>query len=109
MNHSWDAASVSFLRGLQDTGTGMAQSTPKGPITLYGSCYLNLALGYLNAKIQSYDELLKNVVSFQDDVSGLFVGPELIGFKAPEGILHDREHLLMHLTCAVVPLCQEYS
>jgi hypothetical protein len=37
------------------------------------------------------------------------VGPELVDFVASPGAMHDRDHLLLHLTCAVLPFCQQFS
>jgi hypothetical protein len=33
----------------------------------------------------------------------------LRGFQPPPGARHDREHLLMHLTCAILPVCRQFA
>jgi hypothetical protein len=37
------------------------------------------------------------------------IGPELRDYEPPPGTIHDREHLLMHLTCTAVPTCQQFG
>ena len=37
------------------------------------------------------------------------IGPELRDFEPPPQAIHDREHLLMHLTCTAVPTCQHFG
>lgn len=109
MAPSWAKSAVEFLKSLQDESTGLARSQTNSPVTLYGTCYANLALKYLGVDVQLTDELEKFLLVTQDEHTGLMVGPELEGFVAAPGVMHDREHLIMHLTCAALPFCQDHS
>jgi len=103
----WHLRSVNFLRRIQ-TKNG-APSIPDGPITLYGTCYSLLALNFLGESVHITPELRQFVLNTQNEESGLFVGPELMGFQAIPNVLHDRDHLLLHLTCAALPFFQQFS
>ena len=109
MNPSWVISAAKFLKAVQVSDSGIARSQVEGPATLYGTCYANLALKYLGIDVQVKDELKNFLISAQDNDSGLMIGPELIGFIADPGVMHDREHLIMHLTCAALPFCQDHS
>jgi hypothetical protein len=109
MISSWHSAVKDFLQSVCLEHDGTARSTPGGPVTLYGTCYAIFALRYLNIDHPISESVRQFVIHAQDAESGLLIGPELRGFQAGPGVLHDREHLLLHLTCAALPFCQEYS
>lgn len=103
----WSERTVGFLkRNLTNKGS---PSVPGGPITLYGTCYSLLGLDYLGNPVQITPEICHFVMETQDELSGLFVGPELAGFEAKPGAPHDRDHLLLHLTCAALPLLEQFN
>ena len=104
----WNELAKRYLRSIQDPGLGAACSTPKGPATLYGTCYSLLAMYYLGEEAPVTPEVRHFVTKAQDPASGLFVGPELIDFVPRPGALHDRDHLLLHSSCAVLPFCQQF-
>lgn len=107
MAFRWNIAAARFLTSLQRTHA--ACSRPGGPVTLYGTCYSLSALHYLGCEPHISDEVRRFIASTQDMETGLFIGPELVGFRTAPGVIHDREHLLLHLTCAVLPFCQQHS
>jgi len=109
MKKRWNDSAANFLLSLQELETGLARSTPQGMVTLYGTCYSYLGLHYLGLESSPGDELKRFVAACQDPESGLLIGPELVGFRSAPGVLHDRAHLLLHLTCAALPFCQQYG
>lgn len=109
MKQPWNISATAFLRTLLSQGEGLASSKPGGPTTLYGTCYAIQGLHFLGAEAPVTDHVRRFVASAQDSESGLFIGPELVGFEAAPGVPHDRSHLLMHLTCSVLPFCQQFS
>jgi hypothetical protein len=64
---------------------------------------------YLGEDVHVTSKIRQLVTAAQEATSGLFVGPELVDFVACPGTMHDRDHLLLHLTCAVLPFCQQFS
>ncbi|MFM9946702.1 MAG: prenyltransferase/squalene oxidase repeat-containing protein [Saprospiraceae bacterium] len=82
-------------------------SVPGGEITLYGTAYALLTKWYLHQMDQAPEEMLKFILDCQDETSGYFVGPELK--KYIDNGVHDREHLMMHLTCTVLPVLSEFG
>ncbi|MDZ4404498.1 prenyltransferase/squalene oxidase repeat-containing protein [Prosthecobacter sp.] len=109
MKVPWNISAAGFFRSLLSQGEGLASSKPGGPITLYGTCYAILGLHFLGEDEPVMDNVRRFVTSAQDSESGLLIGPELVGFEAAPGVMHDRGHLLMHLTCSVLPFCQQFS
>lgn len=103
----WASRSVSFL--LAQTSSYGASSVPNGPVTLYGTCYALLGLHYLGCKSPDLEHAFKELVAdTRDPSSGLYNGTELLHFTPAEGVLHDKRHLQLHLTCsAVLPVAQE--
>jgi hypothetical protein len=94
---------------MSEPESGGFRSVPNGPRTLYGTCYALLARFYLGNDEPLSGRTRKFILDCQDPESGLLVGPELRDFSAPAGVLHDREHLLFHLTCAALPVCQQFG
>jgi Prenyltransferase and squalene oxidase repeat len=109
MSIDWRAGAVRFLQSMRDPVSGGSRSVTGGPVTLYGTCYESLGGFYLGANGGLPDERRRFIVERQDPQTGFMIGPELRDFEAPPGAIHDREHLLMHLTCAAVPTCQHFG
>jgi hypothetical protein len=105
----WISRAVQFPHSQLDDVRGGYRSVPKGPVTLYGTCYALLAKFYLAIDQLMLDSTRRFIMGCQDPELGLLVGPELGDFSAPAGVLHDREHLLFHLTCATLPVCQQFG
>jgi hypothetical protein len=103
----WEQAAIEFLMA-QCTNHG-ATSVPGGPITLYGTCYAWLGLFYLGHDEQRLKHAFKDlIVTTRDPCSGYYNGPELVNYNPRVGVLHDKRHLQVHLTCsAVLPVAQE--
>lgn len=100
---------ISFLLRQFDVNAGTAKSVPTGPVTLYGSCYAVLGLYYLGYDDLNLAALSCLIKSTQDLDSGLLVGTELAEFETASGAMHSREHLHFHLTCAAIPVCQQFG
>ncbi|MBX3748144.1 MAG: hypothetical protein KF833_22780 [Verrucomicrobiae bacterium] len=98
-----------FIRSLEDPGTGAFRSVPGGPVTLYGTAYGLLALHYLGIDAPPPPATRNFLLDCQDPDSGLFIGPELHEWSPPPGALHDRQHLLLHLTCATLPVARQFN
>ena len=108
MKRQWSIAALKFFQGLHDSQGG-AQSVPGGSVTLYGTCYASLGEFYLNPDKLLLEPTQQFIVNCQDAETGLLIGPELTNFTAEPEVLHDREHLLLHLTCAAIPLCRQFG
>jgi hypothetical protein len=109
MTPSWVQAALGFVERLYDPATGGFRSVPSGPVTLYGTGYALLTRHYLGIDEPLEARTADFIRSCQDPATGLFVGPELRDWSPPSGALHDREHLLLHLTCATLPLCRQFN
>lgn len=103
----WDEAAQDFLLRLQREELSASRADAETP-TLYGSVYAYLALFYLGAN-SSENKRLKSYVAHHQDDEGLLVGPELEGFVAQEGVLHDYAHLSRHSSCSVLPFAQQFG
>lgn len=106
---SWSSAALRFFESLRDRNSGGARSTPDGPVTLYGTCYSTLGKAYLGPDEALEERVRRFITECQDPESGLMIGPELQDFEAATGALHDREHLVLHLTCAALPVCRHFD
>lgn len=104
---NWAQRAASFLQSVQSSGG--AASVPGGDVTLYGTCYAWMGLYYLgNEKPVQIDAIARLIQASQVQDGGLFEGPELRGFVPSHGAKHDRQHLLLHLTCsAALPVIQQ--
>src|SRR5437667_6364521 len=109
MSAHWNAAALSFLRSLQDPETSGTRSVPGGSVTLYGTCYAALGQFYLGVDGIRSKKTRAFIGECQDPQTGLMIGPELINFEPPTGVMHGREHMLVHLTCAAVLTCQQFD
>jgi hypothetical protein len=105
----WARRCLEFLQSMEGSARGVYRSVPGGPETLYGTCYSWLAQHYLGSDESPGPEACEFILDGQDPDTGLFTGPELRDFKAAPGARHDREHLLLHLTCAALPVCQQFG
>ena len=103
----WSSYVVEYARSLFDRERGLASSVTGGPVTLYGSCYALQVAQYLSQDFQYKTMCIEAIRSCQEPETGLFRGPELTSWCPPEDALHDEEHLLYHLTCAVLPVLQD--
>jgi hypothetical protein len=107
--HSWAGRVVEFIDRQRCTeGPGFA-SVPGGPITLYGTSYALLTKYYLGGDDPPSSEMRDFILGCQDEATGLMIGPELRGHVPASSAVHDREHLLWHLTCAAIPVCLQYG
>ena len=109
MSDGWHVKALCFLESMEDLITGGTPSVPGGPVTLYGTCYAALGKFYLGSNEAMSERTKHFILGYQDEESGLMVGPELRDFKSAKGVMHDSEHLLLHLTCAAVPTCQHFG
>jgi hypothetical protein len=105
----WASRALAFLESLEDKATGGARSTPDGPVTLYGSGFAALARYYIDPGFRLDRKTAAFIAACQSPDSGLFIGPEMRDHFPPEEIGHNREHLLLHLTCATIPVCQQFG
>jgi len=98
----------SVIKFIQSLHNVQFQSVPGGPLTLYGTSYALLTQYYLtfDAKIDANTKLFIRDCQI---TTGEFVGPELQGFEVQPGVLHNREHLMYHLTCTVLPVCSQFN
>jgi hypothetical protein len=105
----WVANVRRFIQRLRGNGHSAAPSIVGGPATLYGTCYALLTAYYLGDCTGPAAPIVRFISGCQDRETGLMIGPELRNFKAAPSVLHDREHLLLHLTCTAVPTCQQFG
>lgn len=73
-----------------------------GDESLYACCFAIMTKHYLN-KLEDIDsqKYIDYINSFQDENSGFFIGPETKENELTSK--HSWEHVLMHLTCHVLP------
>lgn len=96
----------SYLDSLSLGSCGRYKSSTFGQETLYASCFALMIKYYLGEfdRMEEQDKKAwsEYILSYQDQTTGYFFGPELV-----EGNLlseaHSRDHLLMHLTAHVLP------
>lgn len=105
----WARRVTTFLTRQAHPETGAYSSVPGGMVTLYGTAYGLLARHYLGEQVAVTPGLRRFLTGCQDAGSGYFVGPELRDWAPPSDSAHDREHLLLHLACAVLPVMQEFG
>ncbi len=89
-------------------GTGYT-SVPGGMQTLYGTSYGLMTRRFLGQEFEVSDGIRDFILGCQESSSGCFVGPELAAWSPPSGAAHDREHLLLHLACAALPVVAEFG
>ncbi|NBB78989.1 MAG: glycosyltransferase [Verrucomicrobia bacterium] len=103
----WNDRVVTFIQNSMRTGeSGLMRSTPLSGATAYGTAYCLQTLLYLNDPNWKQSINRDFVRVWQDPDTGLLWGPEL-DVCAPEYAMHDREHLVLHSTCTLLPFCQE--
>ncbi len=105
----WPRRASGFLEAQYDPASGGYRSVPGGAVTLYGTVYGLLTRHYLGEEVHVPPEVRRFLVGCQDPETGYFIGPEIQAWTAPPGAKHDREHLLLHLTCAALPAMQEFG
>jgi hypothetical protein len=107
---SWRRRVLGFVESLRRHDAGGFASVPGGQVTLYGTCYALLTRYYLGIDESPEPQTRDFILGCQEpDEDCYFVGPELRGHKPPAGAKHDREHLLLHLACAVLPVMQQFG
>jgi hypothetical protein len=109
MTIGWSSHALQFFRDVEDSSSGGARSTQMGPVTLYGTCYCLLGKMFLGADEQLSPRTRRFILECQDPISGLMLGPELREFSPSPQATHDRAHLLLHLTCTALPVCQHFA
>jgi hypothetical protein len=114
MNHraksnAWAASALRFIESLWSPGSPGYPSVPGGFLTLYGTCYALATRHFLGDNTPVSKATKRFLTECQDENTGLMVGPELKEFTAAPGVMHDREHLLLHLSCAAIPTCQHFG
>jgi hypothetical protein len=109
LNLNWTQSARAFTDRMNDPGSGGFRSVPDGPVTLYGTCYGLLTRHYLGADTPIPGPTRTFLQASQNPESGLMAGPELCNWSPPASALHDREHLLLHLTCAALPVFQQFG
>ncbi|MGH8614896.1 MAG: hypothetical protein ACREYF_23445 [Gammaproteobacteria bacterium] len=109
MGSNWSNSALQFFRSMEDARFGGARSTPTGPVTLYGTSYAALGKLYMGSDEPLSSQTRRFILECQDPQTGLMIGPELRNFVPSPGTLHDREHLLLHLTCAALPVCRQFG
>ncbi|MEM9481572.1 MAG: hypothetical protein AAGA58_18130 [Verrucomicrobiota bacterium] len=77
-----------------------------GGFSVYGTAYASLIRHYFGETIDVEDGA-KAVLDRQDPETGYFFESCFDDWSPPVGAMHDREHLLLHTTCAVLPFLQE--
>lgn len=92
---------------VEDTGSYL--SSPRGVATLYATCYALLTRRYLGAGEHARPATLDFILSHQSPETGCFCGPELIDWDPSPTARYDKDYLLTHLTCAVLPVLAEYG
>lgn len=97
---------TSFINNANTGTIGEYKMWQGGEVNLYASCFAAMTLHYLNA-LENYTALEKKkwadyINGWQDNTSGLFIGPELFleELTSPK---HDFEHVSMHLTAHALP------
>lgn len=95
-----------FIKAMYRDDAYAYASVPDGKATLYGTCYALQAGYYLGNPLTLSEATRQFILNCQDPETGLFAGPELLNadFDARK---HDTEHLLLHLTCTVLPVLQQ--
>lgn len=109
MNPDWVQHTLDFLQSMEVPSAGGCRSVKDGPVTLYGTCYALLARHYLGSDQALPPSTLQFLQAAQDPDTGMMTGPELCDWSPPPSAIHDREHLLFHLTCAALPACQQFG
>ena len=72
-------------------------------------CCATLGKVYLDPAKSLLEPTRRFIAGCQDAETGLMIGPELKDFRAVRGVMHDLEHLLLHLTCAAIPVCRQFG
>lgn len=98
-----------FTASLYEPESGGYRSVHGREPTLYGTSYGLLTRHYLGHDVLVTPQTQRFLLDSQDAETGYFIGPELRNWTPPPGTKHDREHLLLHLACAVLPVLQQFG
>jgi hypothetical protein len=98
-----------FVDECYDQDSGAYSSAPGNHNSLYATCYAVMLKGFLGRELSIDPKTIRFIADCQDRISGLFIGPEIRTWAPLEGSKHDMQHLLLHLTCTVLPVLQEYG
>lgn len=109
MSGSSTRRAADFVRSCRVPESGGYSSVAGGAATLYGTAYALSALYYLGVDEPVSESTRDFMLESQDLESGYFVGPELSSWSPEPGVKHDREHLLMHLASATLPVIQQFG
>lgn len=110
MDSCWDPDKVlAFVDACYDKPSGGYRSTPHGEVTLYATSYAVLLRWYLGKGDQLAPRTADFILGCQEEENGYFVGPELRSWTPGPDARHNRQHVLLHLACAVLPALQQYD
>jgi hypothetical protein len=109
MKRSWCYKAVEYLDTIYDPVSGGSRSVPGGNVTLYGTCYAALGRDYILGNVSLSEGTRDFLIKFQDSDSGLMIGPEMSHVFPAAGAVHDRQHQILHLTCAAIATCQHFD
>jgi len=108
MKLMWADNVISFTDSMYDPVSAAYRSVPGGPVTLYGTAYMALARHYLGVDTVGEDTK-RFIQGCQKPDTGEFIGPELNAKKLEHNGDHDLQHLILHLNCAVLPVCRQFN
>jgi hypothetical protein len=108
-SQGWARRAAGFIETQYDPAPGGYPSVPGGAVTLYGTIYGLLTRHYLGGEVAVPAGVRQFLIGCQDPETGYFIGPEMREWTSLPGAKHDREHLLLHLTCAALPVMQEFG
>lgn len=100
---------ISNLDNLYVSETSGYSSFPGGNPTLYGTSYALLAYSYLGIDMNIDSKTMEFFLNCQEEKTGYFIGPEIKDWSPSKELKHNRDHLLMHLTSAALPVCQQFN
>lgn len=97
---------ANYVESLFDEESGGYRSVEDLPVTAYGTCYALLTLHYVGITPPKLDQSLNYLTQLQNARTGWFEGPELAHHTNRR---HDRNHLLCHLSCTVLPVLEQFK
>lgn len=100
---------IDFIESCIDKKTGAYSSSYNGQNTLYGTCYALMTQYYLGYTPNCVDQSINFILTCQDETTGYFIGPELIGFQPPNSSPHSYQHILRHTLVTVLPTLKLYG
>ncbi len=100
-------ATLQFVDSLA-RGDGYASTPDHDAATCYGTGYALLTRHYLGHDTSPADATALLLASWQDE-DGYIYGPELRDWTPAAGASHDREHLVLHSTCSILPVFRQWD